>query len=308
LATGAVTPQVVYATGVITTAVDNSASYIKSFTVKDADDATKTLLVYSCNKNGTLGDPAQNDTITLCGYIKNYNGTLEFTSNSGTYVTFVGLSRGVSQITSVANDSTITGLISQAANNTEVQFTVTANDGFQIDSVKAYGQDLVGNEGVYQFKVMGDVNVVVSTSEAGSSKTIVSKTVAELTAENSWTASAGSSIGTKFTSFKLGDVTVSVTGGTGNTITVWSSGTEMRIYGAKSSTVTMTITADEGYEIDKFAVTYTTNNTNGTFDLASGVEDTVNAASKSYAFIVNADGTSQLKPTAFSVTYHAVSE
>ena len=162
-----VTPQVVYATGKIKTAVDNSGSYIKSFTLKDATDASKELLVYSCNKNATLGDPAQNDTITICGYIKNYNGTLEFATNGTTYVTFTALTRGVSQITSTANDSTITGLINQAANNTEVQFQVAANSGYQIDAVKVYGQTLTANAGLYQFRVMGDANVVVETSVEG---------------------------------------------------------------------------------------------------------------------------------------------
>ena len=287
LAQGAATSQVVYARGVITTAVDNSGSYIKSFTVKDATDAAKTLLVYSCNKNAQLGDPAQNDTITICGYIKNYNGTLEFTTNNNTYVTFTALTRGTSAITSTANQSTITGLAASGTNGSTISFTVAANSGYQVDAVKVYGKAITGNNGSYSFTLLGDANVVVETSVEG---TVQNPTV-EFTADNSCASAAA------FTLTK-NPITLSCNNGVVNAeqIRIYK-GKTLTISGATIVKVEFTCTAEGTAQYGPGCFTTPT----GTYSYSGSIGTWTGSASS----IVFTAESNQVRCTSIVVTYVA---
>ena len=133
----------------------------------------------------------------------------------------------------------------------------------------------------------------------------VEKTSAELRAENNWTESAGSSVGTKFSSFDLveGAVKIEFTG-TGNTATYWTSGSEIRIYTDGTKPATIKVSAYDGYEIVSFKMVFSlSNGSSATFDLTSDTLDEINAASKTYTLTKTGSSNPQVKITKFVVTY-----
>lgn len=109
---------------------------------------------------------AQNDVIVIYGYIKNYSGTIEFASNGGTYVYCASNTRGTSTITlGEHTGATVTGFTSDSAtatNGTTFNFTVTAEQGKKIASVKANGETLTAESAnSYKFTVIGDTTITV---------------------------------------------------------------------------------------------------------------------------------------------------
>ena len=54
-------------------------------------DGTSTMLIYTLNPMEGMGELKVGDVITVHGFIKNYNGTIEFASNGGEYVYIVAL-------------------------------------------------------------------------------------------------------------------------------------------------------------------------------------------------------------------------
>lgn len=130
----------------------------------------------------------------------------------------------------------------------------------------------------------------------------VSKTMEEIATANNWADA------TQYTSFSLDDnITVTAAGG-GNTGKYYVNGKNWRIYQTENPTVT--IEAASGYTIKTVTITYAVKNSGvmvvGTEQVASGTENTVNAAS--FAFTVGNTGTAtngQVQVSSISVVYFA---
>lgn len=166
------TNQVVYVKGVaLSTPIDNG-TYCGQFNLADESNHNTKILVYSVTLNG---EPAvvQNDILILYGYITNYSGTIEFSTQTidGNKV-FVNLhsnTRGRSTITLGEHDgATVEGLPTEAqTNGTEVTFTVSPEQGKQIVSVMAGSETLIAQDGSYKFTVLGDVTITITTANEG---------------------------------------------------------------------------------------------------------------------------------------------
>ena len=78
LESGAATDVVYYTTGVVT-AIGQGGSYYKNVYFTDGENE---MLIYTLNPSEGMAELQVGDTITICGYIKNYNGTIEFASKN----------------------------------------------------------------------------------------------------------------------------------------------------------------------------------------------------------------------------------
>ena len=87
LAQGVYTEKV-FITGVIKS-IGSTGSYLKNVYIVDAEDSTKEILVFSVNFTaGVVDSVSVGDTVTINGYLVNYNGTLEVSSYNGDYAYF----------------------------------------------------------------------------------------------------------------------------------------------------------------------------------------------------------------------------
>lgn len=122
-----------------------------------------------------------NDKIIIEGYAERYNDkntifakTLEDESKSIPVLHKV--TRGTAKVTKSIDNGTISADLKESYTNGETAtFTVEANEGYSIDSVKVYDKTLEADKttGKYSFVVKGDVTVEVKTkSTADTSKTL----------------------------------------------------------------------------------------------------------------------------------------
>ncbi|MDE7107472.1 MAG: hypothetical protein K2O39_04035, partial [Clostridiales bacterium] len=186
-----VTKQVVTAKGIVTDVPADKGNGYYQYTLKDISATpAKTIIVYSkYNLRENVATPAQNDTVIVSGYIKNYNGTIEFAANSGTYVYVESNVRGTSTITLTENeDVTVTGLTATATNGSEVTFTVQVVTGKELagaNAVKVNGNALQADNGSYKFTVAGNMTVTIDTKNNNDPDPELLKTVTFNSTNNS---------------------------------------------------------------------------------------------------------------------------
>ena len=171
-----VTQKIVYAKGIVTNQPDYSGSYIKTFYLADSKEG-KSLMVYSCNKNDAVANPDMNDEVVVYGFIKNYKGTIEFASANQQNVQLAANTRGTSSINVVGEHVTTEGVPTTGTNGSTFDFTLTAESGYQIDSVKVNGTAINAVEGKYTATVAGDTTIRVSTSAEGTVQPILAGTL-----------------------------------------------------------------------------------------------------------------------------------
>ena len=87
LADGTCSAEKVYAKGTITK-IGESGNYYKNVYFSDG---TTEMLIYTVNLSDGMTELKVGDTVTVCGFIKNYMGTIEFASNGGEYVYIVAI-------------------------------------------------------------------------------------------------------------------------------------------------------------------------------------------------------------------------
>lgn len=160
-----VTKQIVWMKGILTNVPTDKGSYYQDLYLADEGKLGITIQVYTVNLGDGVAVPAPNDELLVCGYIKNYNGTIEFASNSGTNVKIESNTRGLSTITlGDHTNATVTGIPADGkeTNGETVTLTVTAEAGKKIVSVKVNGVELTaGEDGNYTFTVAGNATITV---------------------------------------------------------------------------------------------------------------------------------------------------
>lgn len=170
---GEVTAEVVYAIGKVKSiGPTKSSAYLSEVYITDLSDPSREILIYSLNVNAGVATPVQNDIISIHGYIKNYDGKIEFASNkvdgSDVYVYTYNNVRGTSTITLVnEGGATVTGLPQTATNGEVVTFTVEAPADKQISEVKLGDSILQKGDDGYTFTVTGDATITITTADAG---------------------------------------------------------------------------------------------------------------------------------------------
>ena len=168
------TEEMLWVSAVVTNVPTVNGTYgWKNIYLGDAD-GEDTILAYSVNKSDSCATLAQNDTVLINGAIKNYGGVLEFTNvkvGSETihgYPTFYDRVAGTSAVNVDADEyATVNGLEETYTNDETATFTVAVEEGYEVASVKVYGNTLVADEGVYSFVVAGDAEIEVEVQEEG---------------------------------------------------------------------------------------------------------------------------------------------
>lgn len=141
------------------------------------------------------------------------------------------------------------------------------------------------------------------SKEVNAADTTITSTVNELVTANSWTLSAGSTIGTKATSFTLDSVISVSTTASGNNGTIWGTTTnDWRLYQTANGDVT--ISAASGYSISSITLVFSVAKTGQLAGVTSGTAFSVGASSWNCAVTNSGTATNgQVKITSFSVTY-----
>lgn len=115
-----------------------------------------------------------NDTITVTGTIKNYNGKVEFDSGC----TFKDRVVGTSTVSVDANSSknatvTLEDGMTSGLNGATFTFTVSVSDGHELVSVKVNGVEVNAVENIYTGTINGNTIVSVETKEVGAADPVV---------------------------------------------------------------------------------------------------------------------------------------
>lgn len=296
----------VYILGTVVS-IGRVGSYYSNLYIVDTLGDADQLLVYSANLGSGIDAVYPNDTVLFYGYLTNYNGTLEVSSNKGDYVYMEEVTRGTSTITvdeaSSANAQVVELSAESGENGTTFTFKVTVDEGYQIVSVKVNGEVVTANaESVYTATISGNTTIVVSTSLIGVTTNTVDAVIADMVADKGWTN--GNKVENPFTLDEV--ISVSYTGGQ-NTGKYYDSGSNIRIYQGEDPTVT--ISAADGYVITSVTISYISDKT-GTLvyesaNIASDQTITLNAASITFNVgNTNSSVTNgQVRITAISVTY-----
>ncbi len=238
---------------------------------------------------------AVNDTITVEGALKNYGGTIEF--DSGCKVT--EYIEGTSTISVQATNATVKIDNDQTSgvNGTTFTFTVTVAEGYELVSVKVNGTAVKAVEGKYTGTISGNTVVEVATKKSGVEQKTEIISIANYAKANNWTNS------TKYTSWKSGDVTVTVAKGGTNSGKYYDKGSEWRLYGSESASVKIEIAS--GYKIVSVKLTYNVKD-NGVAlvgETSYGSGALINVNDTSLTFSVK---TGQVKVTGIEVVYEAI--
>lgn len=178
-----VSAEEVYITGFVVRAnpsagsnADTGATYTRNVYVADAAgeaDQAKHLWVYSANYTGASNLPYQNDKVTLHGYIKNYNGTIEITDANNVTPTIIGNVRGTSKVTWTEDGATFVGDKPATKTNGEtVSFKVNVESGKELSSVKVNGEAITADaQGNYVATIKGDTTIKAEAVTAGKTVT-----------------------------------------------------------------------------------------------------------------------------------------
>ncbi len=153
-------------------------SKYSNYTVMIADDkgGSTTFKLYGVKVNGKSDVLYENDLIVVSGYLQHFVSPAgaheyELTFNGSTDCLLEVYTAGTSSVT-VAEDSSKNATVDlggkeTATNGTNLEFTVTVAEGYQLVSVKVNGDAVTATEGKYTVAVEGNIVITVATSEAG---------------------------------------------------------------------------------------------------------------------------------------------
>lgn len=160
-----------YITGTVTE-IGTTGTYLGNVYIADVDDSSKTILIYSVSFSDEVKAVYVGDTVTLTGYICNYDGTLEISSykDSGTtnYCYFKNVVRGKSSITvGNADNATVSDLSAASGENgSTFTFKVSADEGYYVYKVTVNGTKVTAaSDGTYTGTIAGPTTIEVTTYE-----------------------------------------------------------------------------------------------------------------------------------------------
>ena len=255
-------------TGVIISAEEYNTKYSSITVVIVVEGLTDKPIKCYGMKVENADSVAVNDTITVTGTIKNYNGTVEFDANC-TYKDRVIGNSTISVAENSSDKATVTFENTSGQNGTNVNFTVAASEGYEIVSVKVNGVVVEAVDGTYTATFKGNLSVLVETKEAGSLAPVVAATF-DFTKQGYANAAEVSSL-------TVGDYSVTFASGS----KYYESGTSVRVYAGKTFTVA-------GTNIVKIVITYGSGDKTNVITTDSGefATDTWTGSANSVKFTV----------------------
>ena len=149
-----------------------------NYTVMIADEqgGNVTFKLYGVKVNGKSDVLYENDLIIVSGYLQHFvskagDHDYELTFNGSTDCLLETYTAGTSSVT-IAEDSSKNATVDlggkeTATNGTNLEFTVTVAEGYQLVSVKVNGDAVTATEGKYTVAVEGNIVITVATAEAG---------------------------------------------------------------------------------------------------------------------------------------------
>ena len=177
--------QMVTAKGVVTAASYSTKYENWNLTLADEKDNTKTIKVTGAVLDENIKTVAIGDAIVIKHYLeasKTYWTFYQSNKLDVQYPLVLGRTIGKGSVTISAENATVTGITEgEYDNDTELVFTVAADEGYKIDAVKANGVAVTpDNEGKYKAIVAGATAITVDTSAEGAQTT---KVTADFTAK-----------------------------------------------------------------------------------------------------------------------------
>lgn len=169
----------VYILGTVVS-IGSVGSYYSNLYIVDTLGDADQLLVFSANLGSGIDAVYPNDTVLFYGYLTNYNGTLEVSSNKGDYVYMEEVTRGTSTITvdeTSSENAAVTLSKNSGENGTEFTFTIQVTEGYQIVSVTVNGVAVEAVEGTYTSTVQGNTKVKVETAEEGAALPVLAASI-----------------------------------------------------------------------------------------------------------------------------------
>lgn len=293
-----------------------------SFWLSDSPNGEKLIQVY----RGTLANvnniPYIGDLVLVKGYLTNYSGKIQFSTNTVNDVKFTPIVTVVEAANSTIkasqdNESGVTvtftdpvavdGVVT-AKNGSEVKFTVAVNVGGKaLASVRVNNVVVNPTDGVYTVTLNGNMEVLVELVADGQKNITITLNDATRN-EFGWAASSGT--GTKDVENLNTDVIKSeITRGSNNSGSWWSADSTWRFYQA-SSGCTLKLSGNNGNIILKLKITYSNSNSGtlllGETAIASDQEVTV--TNNTIAFTIGStEGKTngQVKITAITIVYES---
>lgn len=197
-------------------------SKYSNYTVMIADEqgGNVTFKLYGVKVNGKSDVLYENDLIIVSGYLQHFVNAAgaheyELTFNGSTDCLLETYTAGTSSVT-IAEDSSKNATVElggkeTATNGTNLEFTVTVAEGYQLVSVKVNGDAVTATEGKYTVAVEGNIVITVATAEAGAA---LPKVLAAFTFEAS--GKTEHKDGTAATTYEatVNNFTLSISGGT----------------------------------------------------------------------------------------------
>ncbi|MGN1040832.1 MAG: hypothetical protein ACI4QL_05330, partial [Candidatus Fimimonas sp.] len=156
----------VYVVGTINS-IGTVGSYLKNVMLEDTSAHGTEILLYTCNFTSEVTVVYVNDTVVVCGYLKNYNGTLEIVGISSDYATFESRTAGTSAITYSTDGNATVNAAESGINGETFSFTVTANSGYVVTTVTVNGSVVTPVDGTYSAIVEGPTTITVETTVLG---------------------------------------------------------------------------------------------------------------------------------------------
>ena len=167
----------VYIKGLIVDVGSDRGDFRSNIYIADTADGTK-MLVFSANFSEEVPSIYEGDTVVFHGYITNYEGILEIAwkdiaGKGKDYPEMTAVTRGSPRPIAVTIENATTTLPDSAPIESTVTFTITANEGYEVVSVKVNGNFITPVDGTYSF-VVGETNAVVVTTQVITTKHQVS--------------------------------------------------------------------------------------------------------------------------------------
>ena len=143
----------------------DSSSYLLKLT--DGKESEAYINAGGVKLDTGVEEPYKNDTVVVEGLAKLYGTNYSIWSTKTDSPALKSVTRGTSTVTSSIENGTITGLNATYTNGATASFAVTANSGYSVSNVSAYGTALTATDGKYSFKVTGDCEVEVTILQDG---------------------------------------------------------------------------------------------------------------------------------------------
>ncbi len=255
----------IYVKGIIKS-IGSTGRYLGNVYIVDEAGSAVEILVYSVNFTTDIAQAYVNDTVVIYGYITNYDGTLEISSNKingvSDYPTFAGRVAGTSTISvgsTVTNAEVVLGATS-GVNDTTFTFTITPATGYEVEKAYVNGVAVDAVDGTYTGTIAGNTVVTVDVKVEGSdSATIVT---VDLTAQGYANEGAVTSC-----SDSTNVATVAFDKGSNSNAPKWyDTGSAVRVYGGG----TFNVSVGTDYVITKIVITFGSGDKTNTITVNSG--------------------------------------